>query len=99
MAGRATRGLGKKRTSAATIYDVARRVGVSPMTVSRVVNGESNVREATRAAVQKAMKELQFRPNKAARSLAGAKEIRIGLLYNNPSVAYFTALLLGALDG
>jgi Transcriptional regulators len=99
MAGKTIRGASKKRTSAATIYDVAKRVGVSPMTVSRVVNGESNVREATRAAVQKAMKELQFRPNKAARSLAGAKEIRIGLLYNNPSVAYFTALLLGALDG
>lgn len=99
MAGKSTKTAGKKRTSAATIYDVAKRVGVSPMTVSRVVNGESNVREATRAAVQKAMRELQFRPNKAARSLAGAKEIRIGLLYNNPSVAYFTALLLGALDG
>lgn len=69
------------------------------MTVSRVVNGEANVREATRAAVQKAMHDLQFRPNKAARSLAGAKEIRIGLLYNNPSVAYFTELLMGALEG
>jgi LacI family transcriptional regulator len=99
MANKVTRGSGKKRTSAATIYDVARRVGVSPMTVSRVVNGESNVREATRAAVQKAMRELQFRPNKAARSLAGATEIRIGLIYNNPSVAYFTEFLMGALEG
>lgn len=99
MAAKVTRGGGKKRTSAATIYDVARRVGVSPMTVSRVVNGESNVREATRAAVQKAMRELQFRPNKAARSLAGATEIRMGLLYNNPSVAYFTEFLMGALEG
>jgi len=99
MALRAARGTGKKRTSAATIYDVAKRVGVSPMTVSRVVNGETNVRDATRAAVQKAMRELQFRPNKAARSLAGAQEIRIGLLYNNPSVAYFSHLLLGALEG
>lgn len=88
-----------KRISAATIYDVARRVGVSPMTVSRVVNGESNVREVTRAAVHKAMRELQFRPNKAARSLAGAAEIRVGLLYNNPSVAYFTEFLMGALEG
>jgi LacI family transcriptional regulator len=99
MAGRSTRGTGSKRTSAATIYDVAKRVGVSPMTVSRVVNGEDNVRESTREAVQKAMQELQFRPNKAARSLAGAEEIRIGLLYNNPSVAYFTELLMGALEG
>jgi LacI family transcriptional regulator len=88
-----------KRTSAATIYDVAQRAGVSPMTVSRVVNGESNVREATRASVQKAMRELQFRPNKAARSLAGAAETRVGLLYNNPSVAYFTEFLMGALEG
>jgi LacI family transcriptional regulator len=99
MPSKVTPGSGKKRTSAATIYDVARRVGVSPMTVSRVVNGESNVREATRAAVQKAMRDLQFRPNKAARSLAGATEIRIGLIYNNPSVAYFTEFLMGALEG
>jgi LacI family transcriptional regulator len=99
MAERSTRGAGSKRSSAATIYDVAKRVGVSPMTVSRVVNGEDNVRESTREAVQKAMEELQFRPNKAARSLAGAKEIRIGLVYNNPSVAYFTELLMGALEG
>ncbi len=99
MAPKTPRKTGKKRTSAATIYDVARRVGVSPMTVSRVVNGESNVREETRAAVQKAMRELQFRPNKAARSLAGADETRIGLLYNNPSVAYFTEFLMGALEG
>jgi len=99
MATKVTGGSGKKRTNAATIYDVARRVGVSPMTVSRVVNGESNVRDATREAVQKAMRELQFRPNKAARSLAGASEIRIGLIYNNPSVAYFTEFLMGALEG
>jgi LacI family transcriptional regulator len=99
MVGKTTRGPTKKRTSAATIYDVARRVGVSPMTVSRVINGESNVREATRSAVQKAMKELQFRPNKAARSLAGAAEMRIGLIYNNPSTAYFTEFLMGALEG
>lgn len=89
----------KKRAGAATIYDVARHVGMSPMTVSRVVNGESNVREETRAAVLKAMRELRFRPNKAARSLAGADELRIGLLYNNPSVAYFTEFLMGALEG
>jgi LacI family transcriptional regulator len=88
-----------KRPSAATIYDVAKRAGVSSMTVSRVVNGESNVREVTRTAVQKAMRELQFRPNKAARSLAGAVESRVGLLYNNPSVAYFTEFLMGALEG
>ena len=83
----------------ATIYDVADHAGVSKTTVSRVLNGESSVRPATRAIVLKAVKELQFLPNKAARSLASQAEARIGLLYNNPSVAYFSEFLIGALDG
>lgn len=90
---------GRLGTGAATIYDVARLAGVSSMTVSRVVNAENSVRAKTREAVQEAIRKLQFRPNKAARSLAGADELRIGLLYNNPSVAYFTEFLMGALDG
>ncbi len=93
-----TRGRDKKRTIA-TIYDVARRARVSKTTVSRVVNGEANVREETRDAVHKAIQALQFRPNKAARSLASAAEARVGLVYCNPSVAYFNELLIGALDG
>ncbi len=68
------------------------------MTVSRVVNGERNVRETTRAAVLAAVKELRYAPNPAARSLAGAQSLRIGLLYANPSAAYLSEFLLGALD-
>jgi len=83
---------------AATIHDVARSAGVSPMTVSRVVNGEKNVREATRTAVLEAVRDLQYAPNPAARSLAGAGGARIGLLYSNPSAAYLSEFLLGALD-
>ncbi len=83
----------------ATIYDVADRAGVSKTTVSRVLNGETSVRPETRAIVLAAVKELQFLPNKAARSLASQAEARVGLLYNNPSVAYFSELLIGALDG
>ena len=94
--GQRTRGTNQ---AAATIYDVADHAGVSKTTVSRVLNGETNVRQATRAIVLKAVKELQFLPNKAARSLASQAEARIGLLYNNPSVAYFSELLMGALDG
>jgi LacI family transcriptional regulator len=68
------------------------------MTVSRVVNGERNVRESTRAAVLAAVKDLRYAPNPAARSLAGAQSARIGLLYSNPSAAYLSEFLLGALD-
>ena len=53
-----------------TIHDVARHAGVSPMTVSRVINGESNVREETRARVAASVAALRYKPNQAARSLA-----------------------------
>jgi LacI family transcriptional regulator len=68
------------------------------MTVSRVINGEKNVRETTRDAVLKAIKELNYSPNQAARTLAGAEPIRIGLLYSNPSAAYLSRYLLGSLE-
>jgi LacI family transcriptional regulator len=77
---------------------VARYAGVSPMTVSRVINGEKNVREATREAVNVAIRDLNYAPNPAARSLAGADLVRLGLLYSNPSAAYLSEFLVGGLD-
>jgi LacI family transcriptional regulator len=88
----------RKLRGVTTIHDVAKRAGVSPMTVSRVVNGEKNVRPATRAAVLSAVKALSYAPNPAARSLAGAEAARVGLIYSNPSAAYLTEFLVGALD-
>lgn len=87
-----------RNKTAATIYDVAARAGVSKTTVSRVLNGEKNVNEKTLATVQRAMKALHYRPNKAARSLASQTGSRIGLIFNNPSVAYFNELMIGALE-
>lgn len=83
---------------AATAQDVARLARVSPMTVSRVVNGEKNVRPATRDAVLAAVKELHYAPNLAAKSLASAEQPRIGLPYSNPSAAYISQFLVGMLD-
>lgn len=68
------------------------------MTVSRVINGEKNVRESTRDAVLVAINKLNYSPNQAARTLAGAEPIRIGLLYSNPSAAYLSRFLLGSLE-
>jgi LacI family transcriptional regulator len=67
------------------------------MTVSRVVNGESNVLPSTRDAVQKAIGALGYAPNAAARSLAGGKQCRIALIHSNPSAAYLSELLVGSL--
>jgi LacI family transcriptional regulator len=82
----------------ATIQEVARHAGVSPMTVSRVVNGEAVVREDTVKKVMASIKALRYSPNPAARSLAGAKSIRIGLLHSNPSAAYLSEFLVGSLE-
>ncbi len=68
------------------------------MTVSRVINGEKNVREETRIAVLEAVGKLNYSPNLAARSLAGAEQIRIAMLYGNPSAAYLSRLLVGTLE-
>jgi LacI family transcriptional regulator len=88
----------RRHKTAPTITDVADAAGVSPMTVSRVINGEANVRERTRDAVNAAIARLGYAPNRAARSLAGGGELRIALLYSNPSAAYLGEILLGGLD-
>lgn len=65
---------------AATIYDVARRAGVSHQTVSRLLSGFEGIRPETRAKVEKALSELDYRPNFAARSLTMGRSYRIGAL-------------------
>jgi len=88
---------GRRGRAAPTIEDVARHAGVSPMTVSRVINGAPTVREATRQLVTKAIQEIGYQPNEAARSLAGARQIRIAMLYAQPS-AFIAEFLFGGLE-
>ncbi|WP_197380713.1 LacI family DNA-binding transcriptional regulator [Mycolicibacterium mengxianglii] len=60
--------------------DVARLAGVSHQTVSRVINGSSSIRPATKARVQKAIDELGYRPNTAARALVTRRSGIIGIV-------------------
>ena len=78
-----------------TIKDVSRVAGVSIKTVSRVLNNERYVREDTRRAVQETIDALNFRPNVAARSLAGNRSFQIGLICDNPSPYYVFELQSG----
>ena len=89
----------RRKTSGVTIDEVAAKAGVSPMTVSRVINNQGKVRDATRERVMRAVRELDYTPNLAASSLAAAQHTRIALIYTNPSAAYLRELLLGALHG
>jgi DNA-binding LacI/PurR family transcriptional regulator len=68
-----------------TIDDVAELAGVSIKTVSRVVNREPNVRELTKAKVEAAILQLNYRPNLSARNLARRRTHLIGLIYDDPS--------------
>jgi LacI family transcriptional regulator len=88
----------RRQRNAPTINDVARHAGVSPMTVSRVINGEQVVRAATREKVEAAIAALNYAPSAAARTLAGGEETRVGLLYSNPSSSYLSEFLVGSLD-
>jgi DNA-binding LacI/PurR family transcriptional regulator len=64
----------------ANIYDVAKLAGVSHQTVSRVLNNHPSLMPATRLKVERAIKELEYRPNQAARQLVTSKSRMIGLL-------------------
>lgn len=88
----------RRSNAAPTIADVAREAECSPMTVSRVINGEENVRNGTRDQVLSAIAKLNYIPNRAARSLAGGAQLRIALLFDNPSASYLSEFLMGALE-
>jgi len=69
----------------ATIYDVCSKAGVSMATVSRVINGNNNVREQTRQKVLDAMKTLGYKPNISAQSLASKVTNSVGVLVSELS--------------
>ncbi|MDA0351931.1 MAG: LacI family DNA-binding transcriptional regulator [Chloroflexi bacterium] len=79
-----------------TIYDVARRAGVSKSAVSRVINYQPYVAEGIRQRVQAAIEELDFRPNSHARSLRTAQTHVLGLLVPALDIPAVPQILQGA---
>ena len=80
-----------------TIYDVAREAGVSMATVSRVVNGNKNVKENTRKKVLEVIERLDYRPNAVARGLASKKTTTVGVVIPNITNSYFSTLAKGSM--
>lgn len=81
-----------------TIYDVAREAGVSMATVSRVVNGNPNVKPATRKKVLEVIDRLDYRPNAVARGLASKKTTTVGVIIPDVTNIYFSSLARGIDD-
>lgn len=82
----------------ATIVDVAREAGVSPTTVSHVINGTRHVAEPTRQRVRAAIERLNYEVNSLAQSLKRDRSQTIGLLITDISNPFFTALVRGVED-
>jgi LacI family transcriptional regulator len=79
------------------MQQVAEHAGVSAMTVSNVLNGRK-VSPETRTAVLRAVDALHYVPNPAARQLASAQSLAVGLLHGGFEHAFFSAILVGALN-
>ncbi|MFG6475535.1 LacI family DNA-binding transcriptional regulator [Microbacterium sp. P06] len=75
--------------SASTIEQVAARAGVSRSTVSRVVNGSPSVSDVARASVRRAIDDLNYVPNRAARSLASRQSQAIALVVPEDTARFF----------
>jgi LacI family transcriptional regulator len=79
----------------ATLREVARRAGVSPMTVSRVVNRSQQVSPELRARVEQALAESGYIPNTVARNLRTRRTDTIALVMPDMTNSFFTALAHG----
>src|SRR6478735_36228 len=73
-------GARERRRRTAVMADVAKLAGVSHQTVSRVINDSAHVRPETRARVMAAMRQLDYRPNPAARALVTGRSRTLGVV-------------------
>jgi len=89
---------GKQAVARPTIRDVAERAGVSKSLVSLVLRGSPNVSPDRRAAVDRAIAELGYRPNAAARTLREGRSRAIGVLLNDVRHPWFFDLLDGLIS-
>ncbi|NEY33498.1 substrate-binding domain-containing protein [Streptomyces sp. PRKS01-65] len=80
----------RQRPGTPTLEEVAALAGVGRGTVSRVINNAAGVRDSTRRAVQRAIAELGYVPNLAARSLAGRRADAVALVMTEPDWQKFS---------
>ena len=68
------------------------------MTVSRVINSPSGVSEETRSRVNEAIRALNYTPNLSARNLVTSRQVKLGVIYSNPSAAFMSEFLTGVFE-
>lgn len=80
----------EKQKKRITVYDIAKQSGVSQSTVSKVLNDYPGIKETTRDKVMHTIKELNFRPDALARSLAINKTNSIGLIVGDITNPFYS---------
>jgi DNA-binding LacI/PurR family transcriptional regulator len=81
-----------------TIQDISRHAKTSPSTVSRVLTGNATVSPEKREAVENAIRTLNYRPSQIARSLKTRTSLTVGLLLNDITNPFYSAIARGAED-
>lgn len=82
-------------STASTLHEVARIAGVSPSTVSRILNGTARVSDDKRKAVEAAIANLSYKPNLLAQGLKKGRAMTIGILTQDLASPFFTEALMG----
>lgn len=82
-----------------TLIDVARQAGVSPSTVSRILNGTARVADDKRQAVLAAIEQMHFAPNQMAQGLKKGRSMTIGIVVQDIASPFFDETLRGVDDG
>jgi LacI family transcriptional regulator len=94
-----SRATGRPADGKVTLEMVARASGVSPSTVSRILNGTAIVSDDKRAAVDQAIAELGFVPNPIARGLAGGRTLSVGVITQAIDSPFYGVALRGIEEG
>jgi LacI family transcriptional regulator len=81
-----------------TIHDVAKRAGVAPITVSRVINSSGYISQETRYRVEQAISELGYVPNALARGLRSKRTNTLALVMTDITNPFFTNIARGVED-
>ena len=78
-----------------TIHDIARKLNITASTVSRALNDNPRISEATKKAVQKAAQKLNYQPNHLAAALRSGKSNIIGVIVPTVDRSFFSSVVRG----
>ncbi|MBD0830843.1 LacI family DNA-binding transcriptional regulator [Aestuariibaculum sediminum] len=82
----------KKKT---TIYDIAKKLNITAATVSRALNGNSKISEATRKLVEETAKEMNYEQNRLAQALKSGKSYNVGVIVPRIDSNFFASVIRG----